>query len=375
MVELPSVAINDTRISEIKYDINDQIYQILIDDSPLGIALFQNDNLIRVNNSFCLMFNYKSEQLPLYTIYDLKKLIYYKDRTNAGRRIRNFLLSKEQVLSINTRIFVKDSKIRWLVLTIKKFNYDNEAIIQVISMDVTEKKMSDEQILYSQRIETMGQLTAGVAHQLNTPLAVVSSRLQILESDLRKDGHIRYLDNLNKVIESNRNISNIITRLLTFLRQTQYTKDLTDINQLLNEITGLVKMSAKKKKIKIENIFSETLCVIPVYRNKLEQVFINIIINAFDAMPYGGTLKISTKLVHKDLSYFEICFLDTGTGMLKKVRENIFEPFYTTKSISKGSGLGMFKSLCFIKEHNGEIVVKSTKGKGTKVIIYLPFVQ
>jgi len=367
-----NIAQNNLNTEIVNFNTNEQLYQTLMEEFPFGIALYKKGRFIFVNKGFCKITGYNEQELLSFRGREIINIIYYKDRHNLKRFLDSFLGNMKPVQPLYFRILRNDGYICWLELNVTKVRTNNKSVLQLITNDVTEKKMSEEQVLYSQRMETMGQLTAGVAHHLSTPLAVISTRLQMLQDDLKRDGQLKYLPNLNKVMEGSQNISGIITRLVTFLRQSESIKEVTDINMLLKEIICLIKPSAEKKNIKIESVLSVDLPGIPVFRNKLEQVFLNIIINAFDAMPRGGCFLIQSKLVIRSVPNLVICFSDTGTGMQKKEEENIFKPFFTTKSVSKGSGLGMFKSHCFIKEHNGDIFVNSEKGKGTKVVIYLP---
>lgn len=372
MIDSSFITLDTKRNTSIKRNQNGQICNALIENSPVGFVLLNDGHFIFVNPAFCRMIGYNEDELYLFSDSEINKLIYYKDREMLKRSIQNILLDSIPVSSLIVRIKRSDGKFVWLELSLNSIRSGTNTYVQITSIDVTERKKSEEQFFYSQRIETMGQLTAGVAHQLSTPLAVISSRLQILEDDLRKDGRYNYLPNLDKVLESNHKISSIITRLVTFLRQSHSTKTSTNINHLLNEITGFINESARRKNIRIINKLSAKVPPVKAFRNKLEQVFLNIIINAFDAMPSGGSIQIFTRLIKKNIPSVEICFKDSGIGMDKNVMNKIFEPFFSTKSSDKASGLGMFISYSFIKEHNGNIVVKSSKAEGTQIKVIIP---
>ncbi len=352
---------------------SEERYRVLVENSLLGVALIQNERFVFINPAFCDMLGYTSEKLKKLTSDQIKKIIYREDRENAWNIINKTLTGNKSITALSVRIVRRDSEIRWFDLTLNVINIGKKSAVHLTAMDNTERKRFEERMYHSQKMESMGQLSAGVAHQLNTPLAVISTRLQILEDDIQKAGDIAYLENVRKVLESSDKMSAIISRLLTFSRQSEDVKDITDINHLLNEILLFVEVNARKNKVKLKSDFSENLPKIPVFRNKLEQVFVNIIINAFDAMPKGGGMTIRTDQVKRNnLPCIAICFSDTGTGMLKKVKENLFEPFFTTKPAGKGTGLGMFVSYGIIKEHNGEIRVRSKPAEGTQIEIYLP---
>jgi len=352
---------------------SEERYRVLVENSLLGVAIIQDKRFAFVNSSFCDMLGYKSEILKKLTFDQIKKLIYRQDRNNTWNIIDNALAGDKSISSLSVRVVRRDREIRWFDLTINVIDSGKKSAVHLIAMDTTERKRLEEQLYHSQKMESMGQLSAGVAHQLNTPLAVISTRLQILEDDIQKAGDIEYLEDVRKVLESSDKMSAIISRLLTFSRQSEDVKETTDINHLLQEILLFVEVNARENEVKLKNDFSENLPNIPVFRNKLEQVFLNIIINAFDAMPKGGVLTVQTDRVRRNnISYIAIYFTDTGTGMLKKVKENLFEPFFTTKPAGKGTGLGMFVSYGIVKEHTGEILVQSKQGNGTQIEIYLP---
>ncbi len=240
----------------------------------------------------------------------------------------------------------------------------------VIIEDITEKKKMEEQLLHSSKLASIGRLTAGISHEIGNPLASISSlvqelRAQKLDSEEEKKFTETSLKTINSHIER---IVNIVRSLGDFARISSSEKTVTGISDILNRTINLISYDKRFKDIKLKLDIDE----IPPFKlnpDQMQQMFFNLILNALDAMPGGGSLTISMKQAGR---FIEILFKDTGTGIDKTALDRIFDPFYTTKTPGKGTGLGL--SICYgiIKDHNGTINVKSGKGEGTEFIIRLP---
>lgn len=240
-------------------------------------------------------------------------------------------------------------------------------------VDISEKKLLEDQLQHSQKLETIGQIMTGIAHQMNTPLAVILTRLRIIEDEL---GIINsdYLIDQIKTVETNvEKISEIIKKLLGFSRTIDPDKVEVNVNVVLEEIMVFVLTHAQKLNIKIIRDFEKSIPDLMMIKNKIEQVFLNIIMNAFDAMPEGGELSICTDVVTiHGKEFLKINFKDTGTGMSEVAEKSIFNPFFTTKPSGKGTGLGMYISKEIIEEVNGKIQVSSEINTGTVISILIP---
>jgi len=252
--------------------------------------------------------------------------------------------------------------------TVPLVGKDNQVLGRLLIFnDITERVNLEDQLIQAEKLSSIGLLAAGVAHEVNTPLAVITSQAQMLTRDLPADDpRTRTLD---KIIKQAFRASEIVNHLLKFSRVSgsEYT-DL-DLNKLIRETLSLVDPMLRASKISVNAQLTSLLP--PVYGNsgKLQQVFMNLIMNARDAMPRGGELTVATECenstVHVEVS-------DNGLGIPSDHLNKIFDPFFTTKSSSRGTGLGLAVTYGIIREHSGKIQVESAAGQGTSFRLEFP---
>jgi two-component system NtrC family sensor kinase len=227
---------------------------------------------------------------------------------------------------------------------------------------------TQDHLIHSEKLASLGQLAAGVAHEINNPLGTI---LLYSESMLKEcaEGDLRCAD-LSTIVSETKRCKRIVADLLNFSRQHQVMVQPTDINVLLQELVELTARRIKTVTIPIECEFDTHLPTIDGDTAQLRQVFLNLITNAVEAMPLGGTLAVRTCKGPDDLITVEI--QDTGTGIRHEDLGKLFTPFFTTKPIGKGTGLGLAIIYGIIKMHRGQINVQSQVGKGTTFIVNLP---
>jgi len=231
--------------------------------------------------------------------------------------------------------------------------------------DITEKKRREGELLQASKYASIGKLTAGISHEIGNPLASISSLVQELQTEDTSDFSKEALKTVNTHIER---IVRIVRSLGDFARVYSPEKAPTDIMAILENTLNLTRYDKKFKGIEVVRELGE-VPALKINPDQLQQVFLNLILNALDAMPGGGRLTIGSS--RKD-GFVDIYFADTGTGMDKETAERVFDPFFTTKAPGKGTGLGM--SICYgiVKEHGGVIIVESEKGRGTTFTVRLP---
>ncbi len=245
---------------------------------------------------------------------------------------------------------------------------DNEVIGRLLIVnDITERVNLESQLIQAEKLSSIGLMAAGVAHEVNTPLAVIASQAQLLmRQGVSGEAQSRILD---KIITQSFRASEIVNHLLKFSRMSGSEYAELDLNKVIRETLSLVDPMLRASKISLNAQLSPT--VPPVYGNqgKLQQVFMNLIMNARDAMPRGGDLTLATECenssVHVEVS-------DSGVGIPPDHLTRIFDPFFTTKATSRGTGLGLAVTYGIIREHSGKIHVESVVGMGTTFKLEFP---
>jgi PAS domain S-box-containing protein len=232
-----------------------------------------------------------------------------------------------------------------------------------------ESKLRDtqEHLLQSEKLAAMGRLTSQIAHELNNPLYGIMNTLELLKTEVPPQSKRRKI--LEMALSETFRLTDLLKKMLSFSKPDEEAKQPVDINVILDEILLLVRKQLHENSIRISTSLEQGLGKVYASKNQLRQVFLNMISNARDAMPDGGTLTIKT-MSRRDNIHIEI--IDTGVGIREEHIDKIFEAFFTTKEATKGVGLGLSVCYGFIKEHGGDIKVSSKKAEGTTFTIILP---
>src|SRR5467141_131091 len=233
--------------------------------------------------------------------------------------------------------------------------------------DVTQRERMEEQMTQTEKLTSLGLLAAGVAHEVNTPLAVISNYIQMLAKQMPDDDPRHAI--IDKIVKQTFRASEIVNNLLNFSRTGAADLADIDVNRVVEETLSLVAHPLKTSQIHIVKQLGESLPPVRGSANKLQQVFLNLFLNARDAMPAGGMLEVRTAAHNGSV---EVEVADTGAGIPREHIHRIFDPFFTTKSNGRGTGLGLSVSYGIIKEHAGKIDVRSTPGKGTSFHVEFP---
>jgi len=223
------------------------------------------------------------------------------------------------------------------------------------------------QLFRSEKLASLGKLAAGVAHEINNPLTGILANSSLLLEDLPADDSRR--EDVEIIVRETIRCREIVKRLLDFAKQTKPQKKLTDVNALIENIILLVRNQTSFRNIVISKKLADQLPQILCDTDQIQQVFINIILNAAEAMTAGGSLAVQSGLSSSG-EFVTISFADTGPGIPEERRERIFDPFFTTKE--HGTGLGLSISYGIVEQHGGDINVESTVGKGSTFTITLP---
>lgn len=243
-----------------------------------------------------------------------------------------------------------------------------EGLEEMVEERTAELKSAHQMLVRSEKLVSVGRLAAGIAHEINNPLFPLRINLEHMIEDIQENVPIQQVD-VEKTLESVERISRIVTRLLEFTgKGREFTLEVSplDINEILDNVMALSRKVLEHQQIKVQTDFSE-LPLIHGNRDQLEQVFLNLMLNAKAAMGQGGKLQIDTFIEANDVV---VVVKDTGSGIQPELIDNIFEPFVSTKE--DGTGLGLFISYMVMQNHNGSIDVESKVGQGTQFTIRLP---
>ena len=290
---------------------------------------------------------------------------YYRVRQSAG--IHNLYKFRMGTTAGDTRV----TNIAIAPLVSKDFSVIGRLIIVD---DITERIELESQLSQAEKLSSIGLLAAGVAHEVNTPLAVISSYAQILAKQVNTDP--KKSDLLDKITRQTFRASEIVNSLLNFSRTSSTEFTSVDLNRIIQDTLTLLEHQFKTARIKVVQDLYPQLPTIYGNTGKLQQVFLNLFLNAKDAMPSGGTLMITTNNGH----HVEVTVADTGSGIAQEHIHRIYDPFFTTKSKprtghSGGTGLGLSVTYGIIQEHAGKIRVASTPGQGTTFTMEFPMVR
>jgi PAS domain S-box-containing protein len=241
-----------------------------------------------------------------------------------------------------------------------------------IHRDLTDKKILERQLIHTQKMESIGTLAAGIAHEVGNPLASISALVQVAQRTT-SDPFIN--EKLGLVKSQVTRISKIIRDLVDFSRPSNYELELTNINKVVREAVEITKVGTKAKDILFEMNLSDEIPMLPLISDQIQQVFVNILLNAVDAIvekkKKSNLEKISVKS-DCDGDNLILVFSDTGSGIKEENQSKVFEPFFTTKKEGRGTGLGLWVSYGIVKSFQGEIKIKSKENEGTTFIIKLP---
>ncbi|PMB12566.1 hybrid sensor histidine kinase/response regulator [Fischerella thermalis CCMEE 5282] len=326
------------------------------------------------------LYKWKKEEaigkkaLELWQEKDLSKLqaalsILMKNRAWEGEL--------QQITKTGQEITVES---RWTL--VKDFDNTTQCFL-VVNTDITQKKLLESQFLRAQRLESIGTLASGIAHDLNNVLAPILMTAQLLESQLDDERSKRLLPIL---ISNAKRGANLVKQVLSFTRGMEGDRTLLQLKHIVREIQQVIRETFPKS-IDVSTSIPPSLWTIYGDATQLHQVLMNLCVNARDAMPNGGTLTICAEnflvdenyaRMHLDAqvgAYVAITVADTGVGIAPEIIDRIFEPFYTTKEFGKGTGLGLSTVLGIVKSHGGFVSVYSEIGKGSQFKVFLPAQQ
>ncbi len=364
---------------------SEQRYRMVVENSHSGVLILGPDfQILYGNNELQNILGYHSEELqdlPVQAILNgevpaFLKIEFWQPETPAEYQpaYEHDLRRKDgDIRRCKTRATVIESNAG-----------DANLLLQIL--DITEaieaekqKKMLEAQLFQAQKMQAIGRLAGGVAHDFNNLLMAIQGRLSLMRLNSEANSsHTDYIDEIQKSIKS---AANLTKQLLGFARGGKYQAKTTNLNDLIEKTIHMFLRTHTG--IKVSARYQESAWFVEVDHSQLDQVLLNIFLNAAHAMPNGGDVAVQTKnctLGRREGikyglppgDYVSLSVTDTGTGMDPDVKERVFEPFFTTKPMGLGTGLGLASAYGIIKNHKGSIHVESKKGKGSTIHIHLP---
>lgn len=242
-----------------------------------------------------------------------------------------------------------------------------------LARDITEQQAIQARMLRAGKLAAVGELAGQVAHEVNNPIAIISAKARLLLEDDREPMPDKFRQELVKISDLADRVAQIAQGLLSYCRPSPATRQLLDVATPIRQALRTVDHRARNLHVTIDDQLPDHLPPLRANAGELQQLFLNLLLNALDAMPDGGELTISAESAQLDgNARLTVCVADTGHGIDEAIQEQVFEPFYTTKSDGKGTGLGLSICAGLVRSHSGRIYLHSAPGQGTRIYVELP---
>ena len=344
---------------------------------PMAIQSLMTDRFLDVNEAFLTVTGYRRLEIISRTPAEInlspdpETPMLLRLQLNEERSVRNF----------ECQMRTRGGEIRDCVVSAEAFELGDEAVALVATQDVSEQRKLEKQLRHSQKLEAVGQFAAGVAHDFNNMLTVIQGHasIHLNANNVAKD----VADSLNQVSLAAERAAALTRQLLTFSRKQIVQPRVLDLNAIVGNLHDMLSRLIGEH-IDLRCEFAADLPPIHADESNMEQIVVNLVVNARDAMPHGGYLQIRTQAMEIDRTQLTrhpqarpgrfvcLCLTDTGSGMDAETLSHIFEPFFTTKEVGKGSGLGLATVYGIVSQQGGWIEVSSQVGQGTDLKIFLP---
>ncbi|MDB5047696.1 MAG: histidine kinase [Fibrobacteres bacterium] len=347
--------------------------------SPMAISRMKDGIFIDVNEKFLGTFGFEREEFIGRSAVELG--IASAEQIEDARKS---LSEKGFVHALEFPAKTKSGESRMLLVSLESIDLDGEKCILMTYLDMTERQRMEEQLRHSQKMEAIGRLAGGVAHDFNNLLTAINGySALILEGMDASNPNYAFMQ---EILKSGERAASLTRQLLAHSRRQILKPEVWNLNEIVGDMSSMLQRLVGED-IRLETILSPKLGLVKVDRGQIEQILLNLVINARDAMPKGGKLILRTENVLLDTPYLGthleaapgphvmLSISDTGSGMTPEVKARLFEPFFTTKEAGKGTGLGLSVVYGIVKQSGGSISVYSEVGTGTMFRIYFPEVE
>ena len=323
--------------------------------------------ILNMNPAGCKIFGYRDADSSFHQKSLADFFVDPSDWEQIQKIIERFGFVSNAEFSLKHR---EDEQIRVLVSgSLDDGLPDREPTIHFLIKDIEQRRLVEEQIAQADKLASIGQLSAGIAHEINNPLGIILGYTQLL---IRNETPETEKYNDLKTIEKHvRSCKSIVEDLLNFARSSKPNEDVIRVDEALDDVLAFIQQHAGLENIEVRKHYDASVPEMRLDEKKIKQVFMNLIMNAKHAVGKKGTLRIATGLGPSEGQMF-VKIADTGHGIEKKNLARIFDPFFTTKPTGEGTGLGLSVSYGIIKNHGGDILVESEAGQGSTFTIVLP---
>ncbi len=355
---------------------SEEKYRLLVENAHDGIYILQDGVVKFTNYRIEELTGYEAKELTRMTFMDL---VHPKDRPAFVDRQQKKPGNGIKSDPYSFRVINKGNEVLWVELNIVEIIWEGRPATLNFLRDITPQKKMEAQFLQAQKMEAVGTLAGGIAHDFNNLLMGIQGNTSLILLDIDSEHpHYSKLKGIEQQVQAG---AELTRQLLGAARGGKYEARATDINKLIER--GLDMFARTRKEIRVHKFFSEGIWTVDVDRSQIEQVLLNLYVNAGHAMPAGGDLYVETKNIMLDKNYtgaygldpgkfVRISVTDTGVGMDETTQKRAFDPFFTTREMGRGTGLGLASAYGIIRNHNGIINIYSEKGEGTTFNIYLP---
>ncbi len=342
---------------------------------PMAIQTLDEGRFADANEAFHVMTGYTREHIMGRTAGELNLC------ADLETRVWPLLRAQKSVRNIECQVISKAGELRQALISLEQFSLAGQAHVLMIAEDFTEKRKLEAELRQAQKMEAVGQLAAGVAHDFNNILTIIQGHASLQLSTAELDPEV--VDSFEHIGSAAERAANLTRQLLAFSRKQVMKQRRLDLNGLVRQISTVLPRLIGEH-IRLVTDFASELSAVFADDCNMEQIVLNLSVNARDAMPSGGVLTVRTRDVNVDDAHLGavpeaiaghyVCLSvgDTGIGMDLQTRTRIFEPFFTTKEVGKGTGMGLATVYGIVKQHDGWIEVESEPGRGSTFKIYLP---
>ncbi|PIS30987.1 MAG: hybrid sensor histidine kinase/response regulator [Candidatus Marinimicrobia bacterium CG08_land_8_20_14_0_20_45_22] len=363
---------------------SEEKYRLLVEDAFEGVEITQNDRIVFANTQFAEILGYSATEIAsvpftkIFTKQGLEDLYERQKDRQSGKPMSN---------QYETTFLKKDGTVIDVEVRYRIINYAGNPATFAVIRDITERKRaeealkkSEEHLRQAQKMEVLGQLAGGIAHDFNNILAIIMGHSQLMK--MGQQTPERATHSIDTIEKTSKRGADLVKQLMTIARKSEPLIAPVNLNDLISDTVKMLKETFSKV-IVFETDIQLSLPFVLADASQMHQVLMNLCVNARDAMPEGGILRIADKCESGESirqrrtdatadQYIKITVSDTGVGMDRATIDRIFEPFFTTKQLGKGTGLGLSTVHSIVSSHNGFIDVESKVGVGTTISVYLP---